>query len=80
MPLTRTDAGRQLPRAYVARRRSSPRDLRRIEDAAIDEPATAERERKRRYQIGVAGIVLGLIVAWLLSLVPRFVDWLISLL
>ena len=63
MPLRRTE-GRQLPRAYVARRRSSPRGMRKV---AFGGPA---RDAERPYWpwIAIAGAVMGLLGAWLLGL------------
>jgi hypothetical protein len=83
MPLKRTDTGRQLPRAYVARRRSSPRDVPAVEAALGRDAPAAPRprvDRDRLLLIGTAGVVVGLAVAWLISLLPRLIDWLISLL
>jgi hypothetical protein len=72
MPLARTDAGRPLPRAYVARRRSSPAGVRRIEPPSRpEEPAlSATDERKRWAIVATAGVVVGLMVAWLIRLLP----------
>jgi hypothetical protein len=68
MPLARTEAGRQLPRAYVARRRSSPRGLRQSTLRRV-EPATSEVDapQSRRWILfTAAGLGGGLIIAWLL--------------
>lgn len=71
MPQARTDTGRQLPRAYVARRRSSPRGVRESAVRRV-EPPTAPREVERRSRwwvlVGAIGVALGLGIAWLLRL------------
>ena len=67
MPFAKSE-GRQLPRAYVARRRSSPRGLR--QSTLKAEPTTDRKkvdERKRWIIVGAAGIVVGLALAWVLS-------------
>ncbi len=67
MPQSRS-AGRQLPRAYVARRRSSPKGMRasgvrrQLQDGA-------SAKRVRWLLIGGTGVALGLALAWLLGLV-----------
>lgn len=67
MPQARS-SGRQLPRAYVARRRSSPKGVRaslvrrQISDKRVD-------PRLRWLLIGGVGVTLGLGLAWLLRLV-----------
>lgn len=70
MPLRRSEAGRQLPRAYVARRRSSPRGLRqsslRGEGPSAPPP---ERRQPRLVWIVAAGVAIGLGIALLLRLV-----------
>jgi hypothetical protein len=67
MPVARSDAGRQLPRAYVARRRSSPRGVR---ESSVKggEPASG-LNRRRWILVGAAGVAVGLAAAWLLFLV-----------
>lgn len=67
MPQSRR-AGRQLPRAYVARRRSSPKGMR---ASAVRRQLAdgASEERVRWLLIGGAGVALGLTLAWLLGLV-----------
>lgn len=68
MPRARTETGRQLPRAYVARRRSSPRGTRvdpLLENSAS--PSVAPPSRPRWIWIG-AGIAAGLGLSWLLGL------------
>lgn len=70
MPQTRTEAGRQLPRAYVARRRSSPRGMR---DSVVHnaEPPTApgaQNPGTRWYVIAAIFFAVGLTVAWILRL------------
>ena len=70
MPLRRSEAGRQLPRAYVARRRSSPRGMRhssvRGEGPSAPPP---ERPQPRLLWIAAAGVAIGLGIALLLRLV-----------
>ena len=70
MPLRRSEAGRQLPRAYVARRRSSPHGLRqssvRSEGPSAPQP---ERRQPRLAWIVAAGVAIGLGIALLLRLV-----------
>lgn len=72
MPRGRTDAGRQLPRAYIARRRSSPRGLR------LDQSIAAQARRDSRPKpvlrpvylwIGVGGVIAGLALGLLLRFV-----------
>jgi hypothetical protein len=67
MPLTRRESGRQLPRAYIARRRSSPRGLRaepasQIRDA---EPKPAPNRRVLVWAVAI-GVGAGLALAALL--------------
>ena len=71
MPQTRTDAGRHLPRAYVARRRSSPRGLRESAISRAEAP-TAPRSipRSRWIIVGGIGVAMGLALAWLLRFLP----------
>jgi hypothetical protein len=67
MPLARRDDGRQLPRAYIARRRSSPRNVR-LDPALLD--ADVAPSIKRGYFLWVAvvvGIGLGVAIAWLVG-------------
>ena len=69
MPLARTEAGRSLPRAYVARRRSSPTSNRRIEPVGrVHGPASpASFDVWKRWAIAATiGLVLGLMVAWVI--------------
>jgi hypothetical protein len=68
MPLARTDAGRSLPRAYVARRKSSPPGVRRIEPPLRPESNPLADERKRWAIVATIGVVVGLIAAWLIRL------------
>lgn len=56
--------GRPLPRAYVARRRSSPRGVRSVEPPGA---APASRTRNRALWIG-GGILIGLALAWIARL------------
>ncbi|MEX2154804.1 MAG: hypothetical protein WD825_15790 [Gemmatimonadaceae bacterium] len=70
MPQARIEAGRQLPRAYVARRRSSPRGLR---ESAVRhvEPPTAPRAEApgiRWFMIAAIGVAVGLVLAWIFRL------------
>jgi hypothetical protein len=68
MPVTKADSGRQLPRAYVARRRSSPRGVRQSVFKGEQTPTPKPiDERKRWIIVGAAGIAVGLLLAWLLS-------------
>jgi hypothetical protein len=66
MPHTRVDAGRQLPRAYVARRRSSPRGIRK--STIRGEGFLTDRLGRRALWIlgATVGIAMGLGIAWLL--------------
>jgi hypothetical protein len=68
MPHTRTDAGRQLPRAYVARRRSSPRSVPRQSASRSVDSAKEMTERRRLGWIVIAagGLAVGLGLAWLI--------------
>jgi hypothetical protein len=72
MPLARTDAGRQLPRAYVARRRTSPAGVRRIEAPTPQEgsPMSPTDERRQWAIVATVGVILGLIAAWIIRLLP----------
>lgn len=69
VPLARKDAGggagRHLPRAYIARRRSSPRGVRKLGAMADKSTATA---RPAWQWIALAGVGAGLALAWLLGL------------
>jgi hypothetical protein len=68
MPHARTDAGRQLPRAYVARRRSSPRSVPRQTASRPVESAKEGTERRRLGWIAIAagGLAVGLGIAWVI--------------
>jgi hypothetical protein len=66
IPLARTDAGRSLPRAYVARRRSSPPVVRRIDPPSRQNSGALEDERKRWAIVATIGVVVGLGTAWLI--------------
>ena len=73
MPLARTDAGRQLPRAYVARRRTSPAGIKRIDLPTRPEEAPPPRPVEDRRQwavVATLGLVVGLVAAWLIRLLP----------
>ena len=67
MPLARTETGRSLPRAYVARRRSSPTGVRRVEPIA---PVTGRipDDWRRWAVVGTLGLLLGLVGAWVIRL------------
>jgi hypothetical protein len=64
-PQTKTEVGRQLPRAYVARRRSSPKGVR----AQLPASEPARRAPRRWPYIAIAGVGVGLALAWLMGLV-----------
>jgi len=64
MPQARADAGRQLPRAYVARRRSSPRGLRATRARAEIGAVVAGHWP----WIAAAGVAIGVLLAWLVGL------------
>ena len=70
MPLTRRDRGRQLPRAYIARRRSSPRGM--LAERATQATETDSLDRRRRgalvAAVGTLGLIAGLALAWLARL------------
>jgi hypothetical protein len=66
MPLARTEAGRSLPRAYVARRRSSPTSNRRIEATGRVQGPPSFDMWKRWAIVATIGLVLGLMVAWVI--------------
>jgi hypothetical protein len=70
MPQTRREGGRQLPRAYIARRRSSPRGLRAERGSQRAEPDQAESRRRRALVAGVGalGLGIGFALAWLARL------------
>lgn len=70
MPLTRRDRGRQLPRAYIARRRSSPRGLIATRSAeTVDRDQLAMRRRRLTIAaVGVLGLIAGLVLAWIARL------------
>jgi hypothetical protein len=63
MPIARSEAGRQLPRAYVARRRSSPRGFR--EPLVKGEsPSSPGVDHRRRWLVAAAtGVAVGLAIA-----------------
>jgi Iron only hydrogenase large subunit, C-terminal domain len=68
MPLTRRETGRQLPRAYIARRRSSPRGLRLDSGERVRGAGSAPesgRTRRLTVWVGLAGLAAGLGLAWL---------------
>lgn len=65
MPHARTDVGRQLPRAYVARRRSSPKGTRTQQQTS----RAAELLARRWPYIAAAGMGVGLVLAWLVGLI-----------
>jgi hypothetical protein len=58
MPHARTDTGRQLPRAYVARRRSTPRSIR-ASGLRTAEPATANGSTRRNRLLLIAATISG---------------------
>lgn len=64
-PHARTDVGRKLPRAFVARRRSSPRGVRAQAAAGPRAPAGPPRHWPI---IAAAGVGVGVALAWLLGL------------
>jgi hypothetical protein len=67
-PNTRIETGRQLPRAYVARRRSSPRGVRATAARGADPTALASTRRTRLIALILAGgLAGGLALGWLLS-------------
>ena len=68
MPHARTDAGRQLPRAYVARRRSSPRNVPRQTPSRPMDAANEGTDRRRLGWIAIAagGLAVGLGLAWVI--------------
>lgn len=67
MPIARSEAGRQLPRAYVARRRTSPRGIRQS-SMKSGEPVSHQivDDRRRWLLVAAAGVAVGLGIAWLL--------------
>jgi len=68
MPLARSDAGRQLPRAYVARRRSSPRGLRQPVVPREAPSATPAEERPVRWVlIALLGLAAGVLITLALA-------------
>ena len=69
MPQARTEAGRQLPRAYVARRRSSPRGLRAVRRSGPVTAAATRSARTRWAIVAAATLGAGLLLAWLLQLI-----------
>lgn len=69
MPHARTETGRQLPRAYVARRRSSPHGLRAVRRAEAATAATVRNARTRWAIVGAAALGVGLLLTWLLRLI-----------
>jgi hypothetical protein len=65
MPQTRLEPGRQLPRAYVARRRVSPRGVRKA--SLRDEIVSDMRSRRALWVLGGGvGMAIGIGIAWLL--------------
>lgn len=64
MPQTRSDIGRQLPRAYVARRRSSPKGV----QAQRASPVGSHRPGRWWPYIAAAGVAIGVVLAWLMGL------------
>ncbi len=64
MPLARLEVGRQLPRAYVARRRSSPKGVQAQRTSAIG----SRRPGRRWPYIAAAGVGIGVVLAWLMGL------------
>lgn len=65
MPQARVETGRQLPRAYVARRRSTPRGVRKV--SLREDGASVRRARRTLWMLGGGvGIAIGLGLAWLL--------------
>jgi len=68
MPLTRSDAGRQLPRLYVARRRSSPRGLRQsVVRREVPSAAPVEERPTRWALIALIGLVAGVLITLALA-------------
>lgn len=65
MPHARTN-GRQLPRAYIARRRSSPRSVRQVPESAARPPEDAKPPKMNWIPIVAAGLTAGLILSWLI--------------
>jgi hypothetical protein len=71
MPIARSEAGRQLPRAYVARRRSSPRGFREPLVKA-EPPSSPGVDHRRRWLVAAAtGVAVGLAIAWALFSIFR---------
>ena len=67
-PNARVETGRQLPRAYVARRRSSPRGVRTTAVRGADPTVSASMRRNRVIALILAGgLASGLALGWLLS-------------
>ena len=68
MPLARGDSGRQLPRLYVARRRSSPRGMRQSAvRREIPSASPAPESPKRWLLIAVAGLIAGVLITLALA-------------
>ncbi|MEX2179693.1 MAG: hypothetical protein WD801_13335 [Gemmatimonadaceae bacterium] len=65
-PVGRADSGRQLPRAYIARRRSSPRGVRRVGTGTGPTGSPRGTIAQRYWWVGiVAGVAIGLLISWL---------------
>jgi hypothetical protein len=64
-PRARTDGGRALPRAYVARRRSTPTDTGVLDTAARQDVTVA----RRQWAWLAGGIAVGAVLMWLAGLV-----------
>ena len=68
MPQSRTDAGRQLPRAYIARRRTTPRGIRGPGVGARGSSGALNRPMTRWVAVTMLVVGAGLIAAWLFQL------------
>jgi hypothetical protein len=66
IPQSRTDAGRQLPRAYVARRRSTPRSVRSLSANGARRSSGLTRNPMSRWLTTTAVVGAGLLAVWLL--------------
>jgi hypothetical protein len=72
IPQSRTDAGRQLPRAYIARRRSTPRGVRTSAATGGRRPSGPIHRPLSRWLIATAVVIgTGLLAGWLLLLSSR---------